>query len=202
MAHIRTSLGAAVALNTTIVLVEALAGVGADSVSLLMDAVHNCSDELALVSLFLAYRLTARASRGLQRSANLFNSVGLMVISLLMLWQVVDRLLLPRPVVGWLPAVVGLAAAAGNWGVARLLRPWQAQNAAIRLAYVHNLSDAHVSLLPALAGALISVSGSPLFDPLLAAVVAVWIISSTVQEVRRSGEALLWPEDAGSYASR
>ncbi len=183
------------ALNTAVFMVEAIAGVRANSASLIMDAVHNFSDELALICLFLAYCMAVRVSKSLQRSANLFNSVGLIAVSGLILWQALNLLLHPRPVIGWMPMTIGLAAAAGNWGVARVLRPWQAQNAAIRLAYLHNLGDVYVSLLPALAGVLISISGLSLFDPLLAAVVALWIIASTVQEFRRSGEALLWPEN-------
>lgn len=183
-------------LNTAIFVVEAVAGLQAHSVSLVMDAAHNFSDELALVCLFLAYCVTVRVSRGLQQSANLFNSIGLILVSAAILWQAAERLWHPCPVVGWLPIAVGAVAAIGNWGVAHLLRPWQAYNTTIRLAYLHNLGDVYVSLLPVLAGALVSVTGVSLFDPLLAAVIAVWIICSTVQEVRRSSEALLWPEDA------
>ncbi len=195
MAHVSKSLGAAVALNTAIFVVEAVAGLQANSVSLWMDAVHNFSDELALVCLFLAYRLTVRASRGLQQSANLFNSVGLILVSVVILWQAGERLLHPRPIVGWLPIAIGVVAAVGNWGVARVLHPWQGQNAAIRLAYLHNLGDVYVSLIPSVAGILVTVSGRLFFDPMLAAGVAVWIVGSTVQEIRHSGEALLWPQD-------
>lgn len=196
MAHIRRPLGAAVGLNTVIFVVEAVAGLRANSMSLVMDAAHNFSDELALVCLFLAYCVAAQVSRRLQQSANLFNSLGLILVSAVILWQTGERLLHPRPVVGWLPLVVGLVAAIGNWGVARILRLWQAHNATIRLAYLHNLGDVYVSLLPVLAGVLVSVTGVPFFDPLLAGVIAVWIIASTVREVNQSGEALLWPEDA------
>jgi len=46
------------------------------------------------------------------------------------------------------------------------------------------------------AGLLVTVSGQSLFDPLMALLVALWLIGTTVQEIRSSGEALLWPEDA------
>jgi cobalt-zinc-cadmium efflux system protein len=54
----------------------------------------------------------------------------------------------PVPVQGAVPIVVGLAAAAANWGVARLLLEPSRKNAAIRLAYLHNLGDVWVSLAP------------------------------------------------------
>ncbi len=196
MAHIRKPLAVAVAVNTAIFTVEAFVGLRSNSISLLMDAVHNFSDELALVCLYLAYALTVRMSRGLQRSANLLNSVGLILVCIVMLFQAYERLLAPQVIIGWQPVAVGLLAAAGNWAVARVLRPWQIYNPAIRLAYLHNLGDVYVSLLPVLAGVLVVATGRPFFDPLLAAGVAVWIMWGTIKEIRQSGNELLWPEDA------
>jgi Co/Zn/Cd efflux system component len=70
------------------------------------------------------------------------------------------------------------------------------QNPAIRLAYIHNLGDTYVSLVPVLAGALVWVTGIFAFDPIIGIGIALWFIWSTVQEVRSTGEHLLWPEDA------
>ena len=58
-------------------------------------------------------------------------------------------------------------AAAANWGVARLLKAPAENNAAIRLAYIHNMGDAYVSLSPVVAGLVTVVSGYSLFDPLI-----------------------------------
>ena len=196
MAHIRKPLAVAVALNTVVFAAEAAAGAHAHSLSLLMDAVHNFSDELALLCLLAAYLFTVSLSRGLQRIGNLLNALGLITVSAVVVWQALDRLLHPVPVIGWLPAVVGVFAAVGNWGVARALRDWQHRNVAIRLAYLHNLGDMYVSLAPVAAGLLVSLTALPLFDPLAALVVGIWLIASTALEIRRSGEELLWPANA------
>ena len=90
--HIRKPLAAAVALNTVVFGSEAVAGLRAGSLSLLMDAVHNLSDELALVCLLLAYSLSLYPSRGLQRTANLLNSIGLVGISAVLVWQAFERM--------------------------------------------------------------------------------------------------------------
>src|SRR2546428_10806661 len=95
MSHYRKPLAAAAALNAAIVVVETAAGYQADSLSLIMDAIHNFSDELALIFLYLAFVLSRGVSRNLLRSANLFNSVGLVLVSGLLLWQVVERVLHP-----------------------------------------------------------------------------------------------------------
>ena len=162
MAHYRRPLAAAAALNTAIFVVEAVAGFKADSLSLIMDSVHNLSDEMALVFLYLAFVLPHGVSRHLLRTANVFNSVGLMLVSALLLWQAAERILHPAPVVGSVAVVVGLLAAAANWGVARLLLAPSRNNAAIRLAYIHNIGDVYVSLAPVAAGLL--VSSDRLFD--------------------------------------
>jgi hypothetical protein len=39
-------------------------------------------------------------------------------------------------------------------------------------------------------------TGYSAFDPIFALAIGFWLLGSTVQELRDSGEALLWPEDA------
>jgi len=193
MAHYRKPIGVALAINTAIFLGEGIAGFTADSLSLVMDAVHNLSDELALLLLFFAYLLSTSLSRHLVRSANVFNSIGLVAVSGWLAWQAVGRLLDPVPVSGAVPIVVGLAAALANWSVAAVLRRPARHDPAIRLAYLHNLGDAYVSLAPVLAGALVLTSGYSFFDPLLALLIALWIIGATVKEVAASREELISP---------
>lgn len=95
-----------------------------------MDAIHNFSDELALICLCLAYMVAAPASRGFQRTANIFNGLGLVLLSAAVSWQAVQQLIHPQLVVGWLPIAVGVFGVVGNWGVARLLKPWALHSAA------------------------------------------------------------------------
>jgi cobalt-zinc-cadmium efflux system protein len=194
MAHYRKPITAAVLLNTAIFVVEAIAGFEANSLSLVMDSVHNLSDEMALLFIYLAFILSAGVSRYLLRSANLFNSVGLVVVSGVLLWQSIERLVNAAPVMGSVAIMIGLAAAAANWGVARLLWAPGRNNAAIRLAYIHNIGDVYVSLAPVLAGVLVTVSGYSFFDPLMAGGIALWMIGSTLREVIGSHEELIWPE--------
>src|SRR5205807_3183621 len=116
------------------------------------------------------------------------------LVSAVLLWQAVERLLHPTPVVGTIAIAVGLLAAAANWGVARLLLAPSRNNAAVRLAYIHNIGDVYVSLAPVAAGLLVTVTGYSIFDPLIAAGIAAWIIVSTVREVFASSEELISPE--------
>ena len=79
--------------------------------------------------------------------------------------------------------------------MARVLREPAREDAAIRLAYVHNLGDTLLSLGPAVAGALVLASGRPLFDTVVALVIAGIILVTTIRSVAGSHEELLWPEN-------
>jgi Co/Zn/Cd efflux system component len=159
-----------------------------------MDSIHNLSDELALIFIYLAFVLSQGISRHLLRTANVFNSVGLVVVSVVLLWQSIERLVHPVPVQGLMVIAVGIAAAVTNWGVARLLLEPGRNNAAIRLAYIHNMGDVYVSLAPVAAGLLVAFSGYAIFDTIIAAAIALWFITSTGKEVFQSHEELIWPE--------
>jgi cobalt-zinc-cadmium efflux system protein len=178
-------------LNTMIFGVEAVAGLKAQSLSLIMDSVHNLSDEAALLFLFLAFVLPLTMSRTLQRWANLLNAVGLVAVSSVVVRQALERLLHPAPVLGRVPITIGLLAAAANWGVPRLLVEPSRRNPTIRLAYLHNLGDVLVSLAPVAAGSLIALTGRSFFDPLVALLIASWILWSTSHEVIQSREEMI-----------
>jgi len=193
MAHRRKPLGAALALNSAVLIVEIGGGLRASSLSLILDGVHNLSDEAALVLLLLAYILRVGLSGRLLRLANLFNSLGLIIVCTFLIWQVLQRLAQPVPVLGLIPVIAGLFSAAGNWGVARVLHDHAKYDAAIRLAYVHNLSDTLLSLAPVAAGGLILASKQSVFDPLVALLIAVFIVTTTVRSLISHHKDLLWP---------
>jgi len=192
---------AEIALNTVALVGEIGAGVPAKSLSLVMDGVHNVSDEVALAFLLLAYTLRVGLSGRFLRTANLFNSVGLLAVSGLVTWQVLERLRHPQAILGVVPLVVGLGAAAANWGVARVLRESARDDAAIRLAYVHNLGDTFVSLAPVAAGVLTLASGSPLIDPIIGLGIAAAVIIPTLRALISDRAELVWPENVACGAS-
>ena len=195
MAHFRRALGAAALLNALIVVGEGFAGWRAGSLSVQMDAVHNLSDELALLCLWLACYWPGRIGRGGQRAANLLNTAGLLVLSALLAVRAGLRLQHPAPVPGLVPLAAGLLAAAANAGVATLLAAPARRHAAVRLAWLHNRADVLVSIVPTAAGVLLLLTGQPLVDPLAALAVALWLAVTTIREVRASLDELLWPDD-------
>jgi cation diffusion facilitator family transporter len=194
MSHFRRAVGTAVVLNTVIAVGEAVAGVGSHSLSLILDSAHNFSDELALVCLFLAFYLPDYLGRQSQRMASVLNSLGLIVLSGVIIAQAFIRLRHPVPVNSLVPILSGLAAALANYGVARLLREAASHNASVRLTYLHNLGDVWISLAPVVAGALVLLTGRNEADALVALCIGVWLAVSTIREVRSSADELLWPD--------
>ena len=57
------------------------------------------------------------------------------------------------------------------------------------------MGDVWISLAPVLAGVLITLSGYPIFDPIIAGLIAIWFIGSTLKELISSHEELIWPEE-------
>jgi cobalt-zinc-cadmium efflux system protein len=195
MAHRRGPLVTALALNSVALVVEIGAGVPAKSLSLVMDGVHNLSDEVALASLVVAYSLRSGLSGRWLRAANVWNSLGLLAITALLGWQALERFREPQNVVGIVPIVGGLIATVANAGVAWVLRVPAADDTAIRLAYVHNLGDTLVSLGPVFAGLVVLTTGHSVVDPIVALLIAGAIAIPTVGVVVRGHEALIWPDN-------
>ena len=46
------------------------------------------------------------------------------------------------------------------------------------------------------AGALVSVFDTNIFDPLAALLVGLWLLGTTIRELRQASAQLLWPEAA------
>jgi cobalt-zinc-cadmium efflux system protein len=196
MSHVKKPLAIAAGINTVIFIGEIFGGIKGHSNSLIMDGVHNFSDELALVCLYLAYLIPVKMSRNIQRIANVLNSIGIMTICGLLIWQSVEHTLNPGVTIGSIPIVAGILAAVANWCVAKILSTVKGQNSAIRLAYIHNLGDVNVSLAPAVAGIIVIITGKSYFDPLIAIIIGIWLIGSTGKEIVKSYNELIWPENA------
>jgi len=172
-------------LNLALCGAELAGGLAGHSLSLQLDAVHNLSDEASLVLLAVAFlRPHGRVSSALTRVANVASVIGLVSISLLVCWQAIVRFSNPVAIEAGIVGGVGVLAVLGNLGVAWILRAPARLDGSVRLAYLHNLGDAGASLAPVVAGLLALWTGTSLFDPLLALLVAGWILFETWRELR------------------
>jgi cation diffusion facilitator family transporter len=188
-----------VLLGTTVLQAVIVAFSG--SVALLADTVHNFSDALTAVPLWVAFVLGRRAASrrytyGLGRAEDL---AGLFIIAVVALsavvaaWQSIDRLFHPHPLenLGWV-VVAGLIGFAGNEAVAvyRIRVGRRIGSAALVADGVHARIDGFTSLAVVI-GALGVMLGFPLADPIVGLLISAAIIVLLWGTVRSIGRRLL-----------
>ncbi len=181
------------------VVVEAGAGIIANSLALLTDAVHNLTDVIALALSWYAVRLTLRPANssktyGYHRAGiliALFNSTTLVLIALGIFYEAYQRLLNPPEVAGGLMTVVAALAFIVNVGTALLVRPGSDRDLNQRSAFVHLAGDALSTLGALVAGILIMLTGWVILDPLVSVLIGVLIVWNAWLIIRESVEILL-----------
>ncbi|MHA0288863.1 cation diffusion facilitator family transporter [Mycobacterium sp. C3-094] len=181
----------AVKISLFVLGVTALAQIGivavSGSVALLADTIHNFSDALTAIPLWIAFALGTRAATrrytyGFGRAEDL---AGLFVVAMIALSAViagiesVRRLINPVPIehVGWV-AVAGLVGFLGNEWVAlyRIRVGRKIGSAALVADGLHARTDGFTSLA-VLFGAAGSALGFPLADPVIGVVITVAILA-------------------------
>jgi len=188
-----------VTLNLGFVLVEALFGLWANSLSLLADAGHNLSDVLALLLAWGASVLAQRApsrrrTYGLRRSSvlvALFNALFLLFAVAAIAWEAVSRLADPQPISSGTVIVVASIGIAINAYTAWLFMAGKDSDMNIRGAYLHMAADAVISLGVVLAAIAMLFSGWLWLDPLVSLLIAIIIAFSTWGLLRESVDLAL-----------
>src|SRR5215207_3379126 len=156
------------------------------SVALLADTVHNFSDAMTAVPLWIEFALGRRAASrrytyGFGRAEDL---AGVFIVAMIALsagvagWESIDRLIHPQPIdnLGWVIAA-GLIGFIGNEGVAifRIRVGKEIGSAALVADGYHARVDGFTSLA-VLFGALGVLAGYPIADPLVGLAITVAIL--------------------------
>lgn len=171
------------------------------SVALLADTVHNFSDALTAVPLWIAFILGRRAASrrhtyGYGKAEDL---AGLFIVAVVALsaivaaWQSIDRLFNPQPLhnLGWVLAA-GVVGFIGNEAVAvyRIRVGQRIGSAALVADGVHARTDGFTSLA-VVAGAGGVMLGFPLADPIVGLLISIAIIFLLWGTVRSIGRRLM-----------
>jgi len=182
-----------IALNLAFVAIEAAYGFIADSMALLSDAGHNLSDVLGLAIAWGAAILARRAPNdrytyGLRPSsilAALLNALLLMVAVGGIVWESVERLIEPAPVMaGTMMVVAGIGIVVNGFTAFLFMGGHHDLN--IRGAFLHMVADAAVSLGVVLGGFAILWTGAGWIDPVLSLVIAAVIVWGTWDLLKQS----------------
>ncbi|WP_338312270.1 cation diffusion facilitator family transporter [Bradyrhizobium sp. TM239] len=183
-----------IALNTALVVAEAVYGYVGNSTALLADAGHNLSDVLGLVVAWGASIAARRApsgrfTYGFRAStilAALANAVFLLVATGAIGWEAILRLREPEPVAGVTVMVVAGIGILINGFTAMLFASGRKDDINIEGAYLHMAADAAVSLGVVVSAALIIWTGWLWLDPLTSLVICATILWSTTSLLRGS----------------
>jgi cobalt-zinc-cadmium efflux system protein len=192
-------LGIAAALTLALVVVEAGAGLLANSLALLTDAAHNVTDVIALAVSWYAMRLALRPAHsgktyGYHRAgilAALVNSTGLVLVGLGIFYEAYRRLRQPPAVEAGVLAGVAAAAFAVNLATALLIRRGSEHDLNLRSAFVHLAGDVFSALGAVAAGAAIALTGWSGWDALASALIGVLILWNAWGILRETVNILL-----------
>lgn len=171
------------------------------SVALLADTIHNFSDSLTAVPLWVAFVLARRAasrrfSYGLGRAEDLAGLFIVVVVALSAVvagWQSIVRLMNPHPLENlWWVVAAGVVGFAGNEAVAiyRIRIGRRIGSAALVADGVHARTDGFTSLA-VVVGAIGVMLGFPLADPIVGILISLAIIVLLIGTVRSIGRRLL-----------
>ena len=176
-----------ISLNVLFVIVEVVAGIINNSMSLLTDAGHNLSDVASLVLSLIAFRLAKKKSTekftyGYKKTtvlAALFNAVFLLIAIGILGFESVHRLLNPETVKGEVIAWVAGAGIVINVITALMFFKNRHIDLNIKSAYLHMMSDALVSAGVVAGGILIVYTGWYWVDPVIGLVIMIVILMGT-----------------------
>jgi cobalt-zinc-cadmium efflux system protein len=189
----RHALGFALLLTLGYAAVEAAVGLWSGSLALLGDAGHMVTDASALGIAALAARLalqppSPRHSYGMARIevlAALLNALLMLGVVAFIAWEALERLQNPAPVQGVAVMVTAAIGLLINGSVAWVLTHGEA-TLNVRAALLHVMGDLLGSVAALAAGAVIWLTGWTPIDPLLALVICVLILYSTLNILREA----------------
>ncbi len=188
-----------VALNSTFVAAEVVAGLWAHSLALLADAGHNLSDVLALILAWGAAALarrapTGRRTYGLRKGtilASLANAVLLLVAVGAIVSESAHRLAAPGAISAGLVMLTAGLGVVINTATAALFFRGSHGDLNVRSAFVHMASDAAISVTVVIAALVISRTGLFWIDPALSLAISAFIVFGTWGLLRESVDLVL-----------
>jgi cobalt-zinc-cadmium efflux system protein len=183
----RRALAAALALSAAVLVVEVAGALWTGSLALAADAGHMFADVgglgLALFASWIAARPpTPAKTYGYHRVeilAALVNSLVLMALAAVILYEAYRRLAEPRAVPAGPLLAIGLLGLGANLASAWFLRRAAADSLNVRAAYLEVLGDALSSVGVLLAAVVIMATGWMAIDSLVSVAIGLFIVART-----------------------
>lgn len=200
----KRSLLIALVLTVTIMFVEFIGGVLANSIALVSDAGHMLTDALALSLSFFALILATRPANArktygyyrLEILAALVNGVILTVIALGIFYTSYQRFISPKPIRTELLLIVAVIGFFANI-VSLTILSAKRSNLNIRGAFLHVLGDTLSSLGVIIGGIIILLTGWEKIDAIIGIIIGGVIIYGSFKLIKESVDILLEAIPAG-----
>ncbi len=185
--------------------VEVAVGILASSLALLSDAAHMLTDAAALGLSLVAAHLAARPARGsmtyglgrVEIMSASANGMTLLVLSALIVYGAIKRLISPPHVDAGPVLVVALVGIAVNLLAVRILASGERQSLNVEGSYRHVLTDLYGFGATAVAAVVILAAGLDRADALASLVVAGLMLHAAIGLLRQSGRVFLEAAPAG-----
>jgi len=195
----RRPLSIVLLLTSVYMVAEALGGWWTGSLALMADAGHMLADVVALMLALMAVWFAARPATPnktfgyyrLEILAALVNGVGLILISLFIIYQAYQRWFFPPPVRSVPMTIVAAGGLLVNLLCARLLHHDREQDLNVRGAWLHVIGDALGSVAAIIAGVLITLFAWNAADPLFSVIISLLIVWSSWNLIRDATNILL-----------
>ncbi|WP_312952390.1 CDF family zinc transporter ZitB [Superficieibacter sp.] len=180
--------------------IEVVGGLIASSLALLADAGHMLTDAAALLFAFLAVQFARRPPNArhtfgwlrLTTLAAFVNAIALVVITLLIVWEAIQRFYHPQPVAGMTMLIIAIAGLLANVLAFWILhRGGEEKNLNVRAAMLHVLGDLLGSIGAIGAAVIIMTTGWMPIDPILSVLVSCLVLRSAWQLLKESVNELL-----------
>lgn len=181
-------------------LLEVVGGILSGSLALLADAGHMLTDAAALLFALLAVQFarrppTVRHTFGWLRLTTLaafVNAIALVVITILIVWEAIERFSTPRPVAGGLMMTIAIAGLLANILAFWVLhRGSEEKNLNVRAAALHVMGDLLGSVGAIVAALIIIWTGWTPADPILSILVSLLVLRSAWRLLKDSVNELL-----------
>lgn len=198
-ARSRRRLAWVVGLTGIFMVLEIVGGAISGSISLLTDGLHMvthfAATGISLLALILAARPSAQETTfrywRLEILAALFNGLALLPAVGWIGWEAYRRVREPAETQIGMMAGIGAAGFVANLACAWILHGASKSDLNVRGAFLHMLSDSISSIAVLLAAGLMVVTGNPVFDPIVAAVISVMVLVWSFKLILDSGHILL-----------
>jgi cobalt-zinc-cadmium efflux system protein len=197
--HSRSMLVPTLALTAGVCLIDAAGAWWTGSLALAAEAAHMLTDAagvaLALFAIWIAARpATPAKTFGYYRAeilAALVNALVLLGVAALILAEAWERIVRPHRVQGGPMLAIAALGLAVNVGCAWLLHAGAKTSLNVRAAYLEVLGDALSSLGVLVAAVVVTATGWPIIDPVMSAVIALFIVPRTLRLLRQAVNVLL-----------